>query len=304
MTKQDLIQVEDLRNFNGILVTFDSLRYDSAALARTPNLNDLGQLMKATTLCPYTPGAHTNFFLGHLPSITHPQMPFYNETIRQPWRITTGPGRDSNKGCGILFEGNNVVEGYRRLGFHVQGIGGVSQFSSGSFLRTAFLWSDFKYYGPDMDEEPLAFRELESFPLNHADEIADLLKGKDKWFLFINCPESHYPYDWGEGISEDIRTVFPTLKKALNLRSHKLLPTEKALLATQASNLHQMQITGLESMDHKLGKLFDELKQTSKRPIYAFCCADHGENFGESDLYGHMHPSEECLKVPLWMGIL
>lgn len=294
----------NLKNMNGLLIVFDSLRYDSAVIAETPNLDRLGPLRKAWTLSSYTPASHTAMFLGHLPSVTQTKVPYYNETIKQPWRITTGPARDAGKNCGMLFEGNNVIEGYRSLDYYCLGIGGVSQFSSGSFLRTAFPWSKFVYYGPDMDEEPLAVRDGKTFPLNHIEEIASFLEEENNWFLFINNPESHYPYDWGWGIPKEVEEVFPVLKKGLNLRSHKLKPKQKRALAKRSFALHQMQIKGLEQMDHKLGKLFSLLQSQSLEPIYVFACADHGENFGEEGLYGHMHATKECLSVPLWVGIL
>ncbi|HUW21760.1 MAG TPA: sulfatase-like hydrolase/transferase [Candidatus Bathyarchaeia archaeon] len=246
--------------------------------------------------------------MGHLPSIASALEPYYNEVARQPFRITTGPARDAGKGCGILFDGNNVIEGFRQLGFHVLGVGGVSQFSTGSFLRTAFPWSKFFYFGPDMDEEPLTERKPETFPLNHVEEIVSHL-GKyvgrhGQWFLFINCPEPHYPYDWGEGIPEEVHAVFSTLSQGLNLRSQKLSATTKLVLAAQAKNLHQMQINGLEALDPKFGQLFDGLRSITSREIFVFVTGDHGENFGEDDLYGHMHPTKECMSVPLWMGVL
>jgi hypothetical protein len=299
-----LQEQESLEGFNGILMVFDSLRYDSAVLAETPTLDKLGPIHKATTQAPYTPAAHTSMFLGHLPTIHSPQLPYYNETVRQPWRITTGPARDAGKGCGMLFQGSNVIEGYQIRGYYRLGIGGVSQFSTGSFLRTAFPWSDFIYYGPDMDEEPLQERDWETFPLNHTNEVASQLNGHPDWFLFINCPETHYPYDWGSGIPAKVEENFPLLKYGLNLRSHNLRPHDIDQLKTTASLMHQMQIQAMTQLDKKLNSLFGKLRQISSKPIYVFACADHGENFGEGGLFGHMHATKECLSVPLWMGIL
>ncbi len=299
-----LLNVKDLRPFNGILLVFDSCRYDTAKEASTPNLNSVGELMRADTLDTYTPASHTSMFLGHLPSVPDGVTPYYCESVHQPWRMVTGPARDADKGCGILFEGNNIVEGYRKLGFHVQGIGGVSQFSRGSYMRTAFPWSNFKYYGEDMDEEPLVKRAKVDFPLNHVDEIVGMLTGPKKFMLIINMNQTHYPYDCGEEIDENIQAnAFPLLKQALNRRSYK---TDKKVLADLlpfADDLHQMQVRAMESIDQKLGALFEGLRSFNQ-PTYVFALADHGESFGENNLWGHMHPTLECTSVPLWMGLL
>lgn len=296
----------------GLLITLDSCRWDTAVMAGTPNLDKwLGPAQKAVTLSTYTPTAHAAMWLGHLPTVRQqPWLPYYTEFVRQPWRITTGPSRDADKDCGILFQGNNVIEGYRRAGFFVQGIGGISQFSTGSYLRTAFPWSEFIYYGPDMDEEPRTPRRRKTFPLNNIRQIVEMLKTQEKWFLFINCPEPHYPYDWGDGIAEDIRRDVLALVK-FNLRSLTLSSEEADTLAAvnAGQRLHAMQIAGMKEMDRKIGDLFSFLKANCHWPIYAVVCADHGENFGEigpegKPLYGHMHQTFECFEVPLWMGII
>ncbi len=304
----------NLSECNGIMVTLDSARYDTAVSAQMQNLSKIGELHRGYTLSTYTPAAHTSIFLGHLPSTRiDGKFPYYHEPAKQLWRITTGPARDANKGCGILFHGNNVIEGYRRMNTYVLGIGGVSQFSSKSFLREAYPWTNFIYYGPDMNEEPLAPRNPETFPLNHVEEIAETLRGKEQWFLFINCPEPHYPYDWGKGIDDKIMNIFPQLAKTLNLRSLTAPIEAFEALKPFADDLWQMQEKGLRAIDLKLEFLFRNLKQISERPIYAVVCGDHGENFGDGNseaggsplgLYGHMHPSRECTQVPMWMGML
>jgi len=313
-----LKELEPLTEFNTVLLVFDSCRFDTAKRAWTPNLDSIGSLRRAHSLSTYTPSSHFAMWAGHIPS-TRDEMniPFYHEPTKQIWRITTAPDRDANKGCGILFEGTDVVGGFRKLDFHVQGIGGVSQFSTGSALRTKFDWSDFIYFGPDLNEELMKPRKSDTFPLNHIDQIAERLVEKPKWFLFINNPESHYPYDWGEGIDEEIQNnALPHLSKVLNLRSTKgeIVESDKHSLmhnhplVSFAERLHLMQIMGLEEVDKKLGILFRELKSISERPICVIAVGDHGENFGElhegTSLFGHMHPSKESIEVPLWIGQL
>ena len=69
-----------------------------------------------------------------------------------------------------------------------------------------------------------------------------------------------------------------------------------------------MQIDGLSSLNQKIDLLLSQLKESSDKPIFVIAHADHGENFGEVDpetgnlLWGHMHPSPECLNVPMWIG--
>jgi membrane-anchored protein YejM (alkaline phosphatase superfamily) len=309
-----LSQLENLKGKNHLIMTFDSCRFDSAKLATMPNLSQVATLMEAQTLSHYTPAAHTAFFLGHLPT-TPNSIPFFDETKMQPFRITTGPGRDLGKNCGLLLEGNNIIEGFRKKGFFVLGVGGVSQFSSGSFLREAFQWSKFTYLGPDMDEEPLKTREPNHFPLNNIDQIVTQLQNQGKWTLFINCPETHYPYDWGEGIPSEVEAIFPILKKGLNLRCHNLLPEEKSILLEQADSMHQMQVDALEAMDPKIGGLLNDLQSISRandREVFVSVCGDHGENFGEGLdsnqknglFWGHMHPNTQCMNVPLWMAVI
>jgi len=303
-------EIEPLKGFNTILLVFDSCRFDTAYSANTPNLDRFGRLAKAHTLSTYTPASHFAMWAGHLPSVRDENIPFYHEPTKQFWRITTAPERDANKGCGILFNGTDVVDGFRNMDFFVQGIGGVSQFSRGSALRTKFNWSDFIYFGPDLNEELMQPRKPEIFPLNHVDQIVMRLKNQKRWFLFINNPETHYPYDWGDGISDEIRQrALPKLGEVLNLRStkHEVGNISNDLFEFAAS-LHEMQIKGLEEIDRKVGELFQEVISISQRPVCVVAVGDHGENFGEEHdkirLFGHMHPSPECVQVPLWIGKL
>jgi hypothetical protein len=251
---------------------------------------------------------------GDLPSTRGGnERPFYHESTRQPFRIVTAPSRDANKGCGALLTGTSVIDGFRKMGFHVQGVGGVSQFSSGSWLRTGFPWSDFKYFGPDLNEELMKPRDTKTFPLEHIDEIVSTLPKKDPWMLFVNSNETHYPWDSGAGIGEDLqKNALPSLGKVLNLRSTKTDPeTQKAkeIIKPFASQLRQMQVEALEAFDTRIGNLFETIEsRDNNRPTIVIAHGDHGDNFGEifagQEVWGHLHQSTECMTVPLWIGEL
>lgn len=283
---------------NVVFVTLDSCRYDVAATAHLPFITSVGPLRKARTHGSFTVPAHHSFFAGHLPVVLEePLTDYYSEAACQLWRIKTGRTLEEKRRSGLLFEANNVVAGYRDMGFKVLGAGGVSQFSAGSCLR-AYFGDDFLYFGPNLDEEPLRARDPGTFPLNNVETIVENLADHDKWFLFVNCPETHYPYDIGDGIPPDVSAAYPALRGCLNLREGAAVPD------SVGPKLRDMQRTALEYLDGHLGKLFEMLPK--RRDTVVVICADHGENFGErfagKARWGHMVPSTEVMEVPLVIG--
>ncbi|MFH2019712.1 MAG: sulfatase-like hydrolase/transferase [bacterium] len=320
---EQLSKVGSLKDFNIAIIVADSLRFDSVSEQwdQLTTLAALGDLHQLTTLAPYTPAAHTAMFAGHFPTAPGTKVPFIDETFVQPFRILTAPARDADKGCGMLLEGNNIIEGFRRENMVVNGVGGVSQFSTGSFLRERFPWSSFQYFGPDMDEEPLAPRATRHFPLEHVDQIIDGLPRKEanqQSVLFANLPNTHYPWDDGHpgDIPSEVTDQFPLLKQKLNLRTHKgsLSQEEENQLFTIAPKLHEMQKRAVRTIDAQLDSLFTGLRLISDRDWFVIFTGDHGDNFGETRTnlatgsrvrhYGHMHFTPECFAVPGVIGIL
>lgn len=291
-----------LENKNVLFITLDSCRFDTTKKAHIHNIQSIGKIRKALTHGTYTVPAHTAFFAGHLPIVLNkPLLPYYSESKKQLWRIQTGLSRDK-KPIGLLLNGNNIFQGYKKLGYYVLGVGGVggvTQFNNNSILRKYFS-DNFLYYGPKLDEEPLSPRKKENFPSYHIETIVNKVKKHDKWFLFINCPETHYPYDTGKGIPEKILKNFPKLRQQLNLRE----TNENFLNQGYASLLHKMQIEALKSIDFFIGKLIRSLPK--KKNLLIVVCGDHGENFGEffqgKRRWGHLFPSTQVLEVPLIIG--
>lgn len=298
------MNIENLENNNVLFITLDSCRFDTAQRANIPAIKSLGKLRKAYTHATYTVPAHTAFFTGHLPAVfDEPQEPYYSESVSQLWRIKTGKGKDRE--AGIVFNEQNILEGYRKLGFSILGIGGVTQFVEGSFLRSLFKNNEFLYFGRNLDEEPLQSRNEKEFPLNNLKTITKELKDKDKWFLFINCPETHYPYDIGDDFPEEIKNHFPYLLNNLNLRESEKYPISNALDEVY-SKLHDMQVKALEYIDFRIKELIELLPKN--KDILIVICGDHGENFGEmfngKKRWGHLLPTREVSEVPLIIGIM
>ena len=153
------------------------------------------------------------------------------------------------------------------------------------------------YY--DVKEDLISPRPLSRFPLHHYEDIVTNLEGHDKWFLFINTQETHYPYDIGRGYDPGLLPLLEKMKRHLNMRhGGDKFSTE------ESDALHQMQIRALETVDHRLKQLVRKLPRN--RPILVVITGDHGESFGEEfygfNRCGHLHPSPEVLHVPLLIG--
>ncbi|MEA3515385.1 MAG: sulfatase-like hydrolase/transferase [Nanoarchaeota archaeon] len=298
------IKTESLLENNVLFITMCSCRYDTAEKANIPAIRKLGELRKAYTHGDYTVSAHKSFFNGRLPVVMDdPKLPFYSEAVSQLWRINSGkPHEADKKRFPIILEENNIIEGYRKQDYKIIGIGGVSQFNEGSILRSYFNKGEFSYYGTDMTEEPLEPRKKEQFPFNHLDNLLETIHNYDKWFLFINCSEAHYPYDIGNGLPDDVLKYFDYIKLRLNLRDNKDEQTNAG--KKMDSKLHSLQTRALESIDNGIKKLLYNLPHN--RDILTVICGDHGENFGEifagKQRWGHLFPSKEVMEVPLVIG--
>lgn len=294
--------LNNLKDTNVLFITLDSCRYDTAQKANIPTIQSLGSIKKAYTHATYTVPAHTAFFTGHLPAVfDQSQSKYYSESAGQLWRIKTGKGRDRE--AGIVFSQQTVLEGYRQLGFTILGAGGVTQFTEGSFLRNFFKKNEFTYFGRNLDEEPLQPRDKQEFPLNNLETIVNCIKEKDKWFLFINCPETHYPYDIGNGLNDEVKKYYPKLYKNLNLRE---ADDPIGIPVDVYEILHDMQIKALEYVDTRISKLLSMLPKN--KDILVIISGDHGENFGEvfngRQRWGHLLPTKEVLEVPLLINVI
>lgn len=299
LTQRHNIMMEstELINCNVLFITIDSCRYDTTEMANIPNLRSIGQILKAKSPATYTLPSHISFFVGYLPYVEHFNPPlYYSSEIRQLWRLNTARIRNP-KTVGLLLNGETILEGYRKMGYKVIGGGGTGWFNS-KILQSMF--DVFHYVGPFNHNNIWRPRKKSEFISTHVDKLVYEAETSDRWFLFLNCAETHAPYDIGDSLSQELIDFYnyaylawgnkPKKAKEIDLTIEKLKP------------VHQQQVKALEILDQRIGVLIDKLPKD--RPIITVICGDHGEGFGENFIWGHGATCEEVLSVPLVIGLL
>lgn len=282
-----------LEKTNVLFITVDCCRYDTFVKARLPFIKSLGKAQKAKTHGTYTLPAHMSFFMGYLPVVQYAKDPYYTPEIRQLWRLSFGRPRDLST-VGILLDGKNILEGYRKLGFSIIGTGGVRWFTNPTLTE---LFDTFFYFGDDSKNVFLE-RPSNSFSLNHLPELIEATKKSKNFFLFINSAETHVPYDFGEGIYS--QRVKVTIDKVKEIWGCKKRYPEYDITKEDLQELHKAQIASLESVDKKIQNLVDKLP----KPIQLVITGDHGECFGENMNWGHGYPNPKVIEVPLLIATI
>ncbi|WP_144114456.1 sulfatase-like hydrolase/transferase [Pseudomonas tremae] len=273
-----------------LFITVDSCRYDSFSQARTPTFDSLGHTRAAGTHGTYTLPAHMSFFMGYLPSVIKPPFnDFYSPEVRQLWRLASGRQRDPMT-IGVSIDGESVPKSYAKRGFRVIGAGGVRWFRHPALAKH---FDTFHFYGKNDFVSVFTEREASEFPLNHIDELVDEI-GSDPFFLFINCPETHVPYDCG--VAPLPESAKETIKKHKNLWGLKKAFSHEVDVDTAAlAQLQKLQVAALEEVDRKVGILLSKISH----PLLVVIAGDHGECFGEDGMWGHGYPHEKVTEVPL-----
>lgn len=277
-----------LEKTNVLFITLDCCRYDTFVKAHLPFIKKIGRVRKAKTHGSYTLPAHMSFFMGYLPVVQYKKDPYYTPEVRQLWRLSLSRPRDLST-VGILLDGRNILEGYRKLGFLTIGTGGVRWFANKTLTS---LFDKFFYFGDDTKNVFLE-RSFNSFSLNHLPELIAETKKSKNFFFFINAAETHVPYDFGEGAYS--QRVKNTIDKAKGIWGCKKRYSECNITKEDLQELHKAQITSLESVDKKIQNLIDQLP----KPIQMVITGDHGECFGENMNWGHGYPHPKVMEVPL-----
>ncbi len=290
------------KKYNVCLITIDSCRFDTAQKAHTPSLNSLSKLMCAESHATYTYPSHHSLFIGILPNLINKEDS-YLSGYDQVWR--SGSVTNTPKKVFEFFTESSIIEHYENNGYNVQGFGGVHFFNPNLGCNSLLsMFSKFTYFGPKeyLSSHKNIPRLALSSPLGNIGKIIQLVDKKEPFFLFINCPETHIPYDIeSTTVNEQYIDIIKRLRHEHN---RKIIESTSINPFTdqEITMLYNAQINALEYIDKRLKILFEKLPKD--HPTLVIVLADHGEEFGEEGRFGHAHLSKYVTTIPVWSGWL
>ena len=260
-------------DYNHLLIVADSTRFDTAMSAHIPFLNSLGKIRLASANGTFTWPSHMAMMMGHLPHCGE-HVPLYNRYCQQLWRLGehrgTGGGDFQEPPFVALARAASIPNGFRSLGYATLGTGAVSWFSHPLWPE---LFGKF-WYGSDVDAQ--------------IEWLLDRITGSQRFFALLNMKETHEPYSHG--------TV--TYSMPQRYQEHKL--GLGPLSQKDFIELHHRQTRALEYLDRRLEYLCSRLPRNT---VLVFT-SDHGECFGENNLFGHGFYHPKVMEVPLLIAFL
>lgn len=254
-----------------LFITIDSLRYDTYVKVSTPNLDKVGSVNKAYSYAPYTYASHAAMFVGFTPGDPSKKESFINPKYGKIFRMSSGGGFKKATDY-IALEGRNIIDGFNRLGYDTIGTGSVGWFDPKT-ETSSILHSDFKkyaYYGLHTLEQQIDFITTE------------VKKAKRPKFVFLNVSETHVPYYFnGASWDRHENTCIPFSEDNSK---------EKSM---------ERQKLSLEYIDEKLKPILESFSGAN-----IIVAGDHGDVWGEDDLWEHgiFHP--KAFEVPLIYKLL
>jgi arylsulfatase A-like enzyme len=270
----------DARNL--VVVTLDSLRFDTCVEARPATMSRLGEIERRYSYASWTAPSHYNLLMGLLP---HPNSPHLLAAAHYR--------RDYSR-----YQERLGVEG---LGFDTL----LPHLFLPTLLREHLGYRTHAMVSmPVLNPQTLLNQHFDSYELmdSHHDlpGMLDRLEFPDDRpsFYLLNVGETHYPYSFdGDDGSQlpHISGVHGAVK-----RLHQETDSEIPFSAADMADLRQRQVRSAAYVDGLLERLFDVVP----RNTWLVVTSDHGELFGEDGYFGHgpmVH--DKVLEVPFVEGL-
>ena len=243
---------------NILFVTLDCLRFDVARRClrdgHTPELARMlpeGGWEARETPGTFTLPAHLAFFHGFLPTPTGPGQHPRLFALEFEGSLTTAPTT-------FVFTGvENVIDGFRRLGYRSFCVGGVGFFNKRNLLGHVLPgFFEESVWHPSLG---VVARESTAAQIRAALGWLESITPGEKVLLFINVSATHPPH------------------------AHYLEGAQRDSPESQAA--------ALAYVDGQIPPLFDALRRRGE--CFCLFMADHGEAHGEDGRWGHRiaHPT-------------
>jgi choline-sulfatase len=193
-----------------------------------------------------------------------------------------------------------LAEVLREIGFHTGG------FSANIFMRAEMGFGQgFEVFPPLAENLKGDAAHLNQAALRWLDRIAG---DQRPFFLYLQYMEPHNPYRTHPGITAPRRAGFPATDAELNERLAKGAADAGLgshdpwhFTTPEVERLHQLYDGEVQYLDARLADLFVELERRGVlRHSIVIITADHGEEFGEHEVFDHgLSLFEQAIHVPL-----
>ncbi len=279
-------RVGTARHANVILITLDTTRADHLSCygysrRSTPNLDRLAQ--KSLVFCnaispsPWTIPAHASLFTGLYP-VQHGAITRVDDGVLSGYPLPQYDGVLAR----VLQE-----HGYRTAGF-----------VGGPFLKAEFGFSQ----GFDAYDDTWQGYDRPADRINR--KVIPWLDGnyEDPFFLFVNYFDPHAPYNPPPAFDSPFKEPYAGAIDFTRFGPHEIkLGKKKPLSEGDVKRAIDLYDTEILFMDHFLGELLHRLEDLGALHNALFIItSDHGESFGENDIWGHGGlPIESQVRVPL-----
>jgi hypothetical protein len=250
-----------------LLITLDSCRYDTYVAAKTPNLDKIGSVHKAYAPGNFTLPSHIAMFSGFTPGDPKSEIDYVNPKVKRVWKL--GKEAQGSLNHLLILPGTNIVDGFNKSGYVTIGTGGVGWFKP-SEIASAVLIEKFEHY--NYFGNYFYLRKQVEWLKSKVLENQNRRK-----FIFLNIGETHSPY-WHEGAEWDPDPC-------------PCVPFGKD---NDREKSQYRQRKCLEYIDSFLGEFL-----TIVNDFNILICGDHGDAWGEDDIWEHAIHHEKVHEVPL-----
>jgi hypothetical protein len=258
-----------------LLITLDSCRYDTFCFAKTPSLDRIGTLYRAQAPSYFTYGSHSSIWMGFTPGLANLNVPWLNPKVAKLFRMQASAASVFRKDDAFVLSGQNIISGFKKLGFLTLGSGAVAWFDpsteTGAVLSSPF---DHFYYPGNT----WSLRQQLDWLSHHLSSR----RADQPVFVFLNVGETHVPY-WHEGANWPI---WPS----------PCVPFGGDRCSRSESRRRQLEC--LQWVDSELSSLIEYFSDAT-----ILACADHGDCWGEDGLWEHGVSHQATLTVPLLIKV-